>query len=711
MQQTFPRMQMQKDNVIITEKHIRNPKDFKDTETSMIFRFIETVIESHLWKHSEAKREMLEFVVSRPVAGRIYDARSNVVSTDFKTSKITDFKATIGKDLDYKALNKFYLQLVKKYNIPKQLSTERGNNRIQSLRKYIDLNFPVSCYLDIGCFDGKITESLGKYFGLSNLQIYGVDVESSVDAGIIFSVYDGKTLPYSDNSFDLITCMMVLHHIPKENLAKLCHEINRVMKPNGVLILREHDVEEKKKEGKTEVLDLMHNFYDYVWTDKPKETQWETNYKSNVEWTNLLEQNGFKLRSPPAIYHGDRNPFFTYYASYQKLGIDDTKHKLYRILPSEMKREKYHSRTKEIKNVIHWGQRKLLLSEIEFLTLYCKIFDSKVHVAEKSTESLGTQSRQAMLPIYVVYAGSAPGTHILYLAKLFPTIHFELYDPREFSPKLKQCDRIKTHVQYFTDETANEWKSEEHKDKTILFISDIRTGDTESMSSEEVEKRVKIDNQWQMGWYYIMKPELSMFKFRLPYDSDGTTEYLDGDIYLQAYAPATSTETRLIVGKDAKLKTYDDRKFEEQLFYFNNYERILNYDNALCDISPRKKYGLKNNYDGTSEVHILEQYIAYCCSNGSNKDPKNVYRNHIYISNGIDKKDRLLEMINEISQELSHYRTLYSEQPVKDHKKNVMFQLQKDGYIPKNAELNQKTFDIYIIPRYDYFDQKGYFIE
>jgi SAM-dependent methyltransferase len=596
-------------------------------------------------------------------------------------------------DINYKLLNKNYLSLCNKYNIPfKSLTKERGYNRLKSLQKNIDLKFSVSCYLDIGCFDGNITETIGNNFNLNNLQIHGVDIKpyatvdikpyATVDIkpslydNIIFSLYDGRTLPYSDNSFDLITCLMVLHHIPKNNLNFLLREINRVMKPGGILILREHDVHTYEQ---SYLLNVMHDFYDYVWTDNPieKSDQWDAEYKSSKEWTSLLQNNNFVPRESPNIYFGDKNPYFMYYCSYVKQISIPIKN-MFRILPNKMHRKKYHRRTKEVKNVLHWGQRKLLLSEIEFLTTF--------------TKNINTDKK-----IYVIYAGAAPGTHILYLSNLFPMIYFELYDPRDFSRNLNSqefgdTNNINTHVQYFTDEIANKWKSNDHLDKLILFISDIRTGDTETMDSDEVEERVIIDNQMQMNWYNIIKPKLSMFKFRLPYNSDNKTENLDGDIYLQAYAPATSTETRLIVGENAKLKLYDDREFEEQLFYFNNYERVCDFNNLLFDTHINKKYGIKNNYDGASEIYILEKYLTLF--------DKDTMQNI---------KLKIIKMINEITQELSKRRTLFSEQPVKNHKKKCMLKLQRDGFIPERIELNQKTFDIYIIPKYEYFNNLGYF--
>src|SRR5262245_53966686 len=78
----------------------------------------------------------------------------------------------------------------------------------------------------------------------------------------------------------------------------------------------------------------------------------------------------------------------------------------------------YYARPKSEKaGVIHWGQRKLLLSEIMFLTQWG-------HLAN-----------------IVVYAGAAPSDHTPYLQSLFPNHTFILIDPRPFS--IKSTDRIK----------------------------------------------------------------------------------------------------------------------------------------------------------------------------------------------------------------------------------------------------------------------------
>jgi len=364
---------------------------------------------------------------------------------------------------------------------------------------------------------------------------------------------------------------------------------------------------------------------------------------------------------------------------------NDTPIDLSRILINTVKREKYSKRTTRVTNVIHWGQRKLLLTEIEFLTIY---FKKKIN--DK--------------PTYVVYAGAAPGTHILYLSKLFPTVHFELYDPRNFSKKLtynSKVQNINTYVQYFTDKTAKKWSPLVASDKDILFISDIRSSSL-TMKFDEIEACIASDNQNQMNWYNIIKPVMAMFKFRLPYDSDEKTTYLEGDIYIQPYAPLSSTETRLVVSKDAKMIPYDNRTYEEQMYYFNNYTRemphkLCNKSYNLCnndDIYPSNRYGIRDDFDGMSELFILQRYLR--CINSMGVELTDSTTTNVY------------DMVNEISKELSNNRTLNTEQPANDFNKKIMLEIYKSGHLPKGIKLNQNTYNTYIAPKYDYFKGLGF---
>eukprot|EP00873_Tetraselmis_striata_P044775 jgi/Tetstr1/465039/TSEL_009767.t1 len=103
---------------------------------------------------------------------------------------------------------------------------------------------------------------------------------------------------------------------------------------------------------------------------------------------------------------------------------------------------------------------------------------------------------------------------------------------------------------FYEDETLDQLyeKSRLSKGTRVLFVSDIRidTGD------ENVEK----DMISQMRWAQEsaakhstrgQNPARCMLKYRVPYDdAKKSFEYLAGDLHIQAYPPAASTELRLV---------------------------------------------------------------------------------------------------------------------------------------------------------------------
>lgn len=234
------------------------------------------------------------------------------------------------------------------------------------------------------------------------------------------------------------------------------------------------------------------------------------------------------------------------------------------------KRQPYYQREEQFIRTLHWGQLKLFLSELEFLT--------KVIQDANDRE------------IWFIYAGAAPGDHIPYLHSLFPSIHFELYDPNDFA--FEPTDMIKTYVQFFTEEDAQKWANQ--SDKYIAFCSDIRS---EPATNENVERNMKM----QREWWEIMNPDLAMFKFRLPW-SVGKTSYMKGDIYIQAYPGHNSTETRLIVERGAPMVDYDNIAYEEACAYHNCVSRVMHYEQC-------GNFLLDKCYDCMTFEYLVRQYL------------------------------------------------------------------------------------------------------
>lgn len=330
----------------------------------------------------------------------------------------------------------------------------------------------------------------------------------------------------------------------------------------------------------------------------------------------------------------------------------------FRTLTNDTPRLKYRRRKGEAKSCIHWGQRKLLLMEIEFLT------------KNASSEDI------------VVYAGAAPGNHIPYLSSLFPTLEFALYDPNDFA--IKQGGKIRIFQQYFTDKDAKVFSDRDD----VIFISDVRTANPDIMDASEIELRVEEDNKKQLEWYTIINPKKSMFKFRLPWlvpfekhngewipsphDSKSKGKeykwvtrggekfkYLAGDIYIQPFGPQSTTETRLHVDmfdrkQGPKFTIYDNTEYEEQMFYFNTKARPSLYYHG------ERGEGIDDCYDCATEVKILDGYKQ----------------------NGTVKTDMSVE---EISKEISRVlgsRRLYQPQPPPNHRKFKPTKLIEQGYVP-----------------------------
>lgn len=250
-------------------------------------------------------------------------------------------------------------------------------------------------------------------------------------------------------------------------------------------------------------------------------------------------------------------------------------------------RLKYQRRPLEWKHSLHWGQLKLHLTEIEFLTIVMQHYN-----AENSNKK-----------IVFVYVGAAPGQHNDALMDMFPNIHFELYDPNPFA--VKPNERRKIHQRFFVDKDA---KDLAESDDYIVFCSDIRT---EPATDENVKENMDL----QLKWWKIINPEWSMFKFRLPYAKFQNnkpiitkTKYPQGDIYVQPFVGPTSTETRLIVKKNAPIIDYDDHAYEEACFYNNTVTRTKKYKIDLIEKPTIPTVEFDQCFDCASMIYILEQW-------------------------------------------------------------------------------------------------------
>lgn len=125
----------------------------------------------------------------------------------------------------------------------------KWNYSIQLLSKHYISTYRVDPttiqYLDIGCGNASKTKLFHKYMNIpaqnvrcTDIRTWGPYGENKVSIPFAFEYINNGRLNYSDNSFDFITCIFTLHHIPE--MDDFIREIWRVLKPGGRIMIIEH---------------------------------------------------------------------------------------------------------------------------------------------------------------------------------------------------------------------------------------------------------------------------------------------------------------------------------------------------------------------------------------------------------------------------------------------------------------------------------------
>ena len=98
--------------------------------------------------------------------------------------------------------------------------------------------------LDVGCGVGNMTSLLVGALG----HVAGADVSQACIAtavknapGVEYVIYDGTHLPYPPASLDVATAICVFHHVPPSDRLPLARDIRRVLRPQGLLMIFEHN--------------------------------------------------------------------------------------------------------------------------------------------------------------------------------------------------------------------------------------------------------------------------------------------------------------------------------------------------------------------------------------------------------------------------------------------------------------------------------------
>ena len=95
--------------------------------------------------------------------------------------------------------------------------------------------------LDLGCAGGFMAEAIAQ----RGATVTGIDPAAQAiqaardhaaesELNIRYDVGVGEALPYADATFDIVVCVDVLEHV--QDLAQVCAEVARVLKPGGMFL-------------------------------------------------------------------------------------------------------------------------------------------------------------------------------------------------------------------------------------------------------------------------------------------------------------------------------------------------------------------------------------------------------------------------------------------------------------------------------------------
>lgn len=96
----------------------------------------------------------------------------------------------------------------------------------------------------------------------------------------------------SFNSVDVVTCLIGLHHIPKEKLQNFVNSVYKVLKRDGLFIFRDHDAHHDTAKA---IIQAAHTIFNIVSAEVPltEEIMEYRNFQPLNYWASIVKKSGF----------------------------------------------------------------------------------------------------------------------------------------------------------------------------------------------------------------------------------------------------------------------------------------------------------------------------------------------------------------------------------------------------------------------------------
>jgi len=133
---------------------------------------------------------------------------------------------------------------------------DRVSNKVAAIENALDGKVPTSV-LDFGAGTGEIVEAVAKHFNIPSNKAFAVEKKPMEKNANFTRVSDLKAI--KSGSVDLVLLLEVLHHIHPKDRAEIMIELKRVLSPNGVFVVQEHDY--PKTSGFYCSCDIYHTYW------------------------------------------------------------------------------------------------------------------------------------------------------------------------------------------------------------------------------------------------------------------------------------------------------------------------------------------------------------------------------------------------------------------------------------------------------------------
>lgn len=171
---------------------------------------------------------------------------------------------------------------------PKEIRS--AENTFSYIKYFID---PSDEVLDVGSGMGLVADLVWKNITKNIKCIDVIDINRS---RVPLSIYDGKYIPFPDESFDIVLCAFVLHHMTHQEI--LINEMIRTTR-SKIIVLEDTPLN---------IIDRLFNL-NHAITSKIKYRSGKMKFRNVEEWKSLFSGLGLTIANVVEIGK-DRDPFY-----------------------------------------------------------------------------------------------------------------------------------------------------------------------------------------------------------------------------------------------------------------------------------------------------------------------------------------------------------------------------------------------------------------